>query len=573
MRNPVRVLIDAWASLDYKSRVHVATDRPWLAPTWVGDHARRLEVYKYLSALRANKAREYGDPDRANDRREYGDAALIVNIVRSAVTGDDVSLAVDGADADLPDDASPEDKAKSAAAVARLAELEMWAEDEKLQMKVVETERDAVGLGDGVYALGINLPKGRTRLRCYDPGNYFPAIDPNDPEDEFPPRIDIAWEYEEQVGPHLLVKVHRITWELADLPAGETRSYPWNDKPTSKTCYLTDAVWSTEDLRSPHGGQLSVENFPMDKAQFVDSADGIPTDRIDLKLDFIPVVHKPNTVAIKEHFGESILSSVAQLLDDIQAGDTTAMKAAALAGTPMVSTGDGPATGPDGGALTVRPGLMVTGTLTPLDLSAALDAIMRYNEANRDLLSVNTRIPPEVLGRVKGADQPSGVKVALSFGPLRGLIEEMRLVRKEKDALLLKMVQRMQIAAGWWSGEVLPATITYGSFLPSDQTATIEAVSKLFAAHLISRKTAIGRLVEEGIIQVDLADELEACEAEDFAAALAYFEATEDAEGVFDLLHRDQPDAVPETPTLDLRLPGGNGLNGNAPVPAGRTAP
>lgn len=565
MRNPVRVLIDAFAGLDHKVRVHTATDRPWIAPTWVGDHARRLEHYKALAAYRVNKAREYLQD--ATDRREYGDAALIVNIVRSAVTGDDVSLTVEGADADLPDDASPADKAKAAAAVARLAELEQWALDEKLQMKVVETERDAVGLGDGVYALGINLPKGRTRLRCYDPGNYFPRIDPNDPEDEFPRAIDIAWEYEEQVGPELKVRVHRITWELADLPDGETRLYPWNDKPTATTCYLTDAIWAIEDLQSPLGGQLSVENFPLDKAQFVDSADKIPTDRIDLRFDFIPVVHKPNTVAIKEHYGESVLSSVAQLLDDIQNGDTQAMKAAALAGTPMVSTGDGPATGPDGLPLTVRAGMMITGTLTPLDLSAALDAIMRYAAALRDLLSVNTRIPPEVLGRVKGADQPSGVKVALSFGPLRGLIEEMRLVRREKDALLLKMVQRMQIAAGFWSGEVLPATITYGSFLPSDASATIEAVQKLFAAHLISRKTAIGRLVEEGIIQVDLAEELEACEAEDFAAALAYFEATEDVPGTFALLHRHQPVAVPETPALDLRL--SNRINGNGAVPVG----
>lgn len=581
-----KVWIDAWAALDFKAKVH-GVGRPWTAPTWVADHARRLETYKVLAAYRHNKSREY--LSEGSDRREYGDAALIIDVVRAAVTGDDISLAVDGADTDLPEDASSADKAKAAAAVARLDEIEQWADDERLQMKVVETERDAVGLGDGVYALGINREKGRTRLRCYDPGFYFPRIDPNSPEDEYPSAIDIAWEYEEQVGPETKTFVHRITWELGPIgtsnepgdfvqSSGElpTRLYPWNDKPSSVTCYLTDAVWAIEDLDAPIGGQLSVESFPMDKARFVDSADGIPTDRIDLMLDFIPVVHVPNTVAVKEHYGQAILASVAQLLDDIQSADTSASKAAALAGTPILAT-TGPATDNQGNNITVEPGRIIGnmgqgGRMDVLDLSASLRAIMEYVEALRDRLSVNTRIPAEVLGRVKGADQPSALKVAFSFGTLRSMVEEMRLVRKEKYGLLLKFLQRMQIAAGFWSGEVHPANVTFGSFLPSDQTSTITAVLTLFSAHLISRRTAIARLVEEGIIQVDLAEELQACESEDFVAALAYFEATEDTEGTFELLHRTPPKPLPSPaptqPVIRLTAPNGQPLPTN-----GQTTP
>lgn len=583
MRNPFRYLLDAWSSLDYKSAVHAGPNRPYVAPTWVGDHARRLESYKAYDAYRRNRSASYLPELDQQDRREYGDAALVVAIVKSAVTGDDISLSVEGADADLDEEkATPQQKAEAAAAVARLEELEEWARNERLQMKIVETEEDAVALGDGVYALGINRKMGRVHLRCYDPGFYFPKLDPNGSEDEFPDRVDIAFQYEEQ-GPtgETQEYVHRITWELGPIvsrgvtsgganerddaePVTTLRSYAWNDEPSDVTCYLTDAIWKVEDITAATGGQLRVDNFPLNKAQFVQNSEGVPFDRLDLELDFIPVVHLPNSIAIKEHFGESVLASVAQLLDDIQHGDTAAMLAAALAGTPMVAV-DGP-----GGSdeLVVKPGLLIHGAkMTPLDLSQSLRAIMEYNEALRNRLSENTRIPPEVLGRVKGAQQPSGIKVALSFGPLRGLIEEMRLVRKEKYGLLLKFTQRMQTAGGWWKGEVLDANVTFGSFLPSDQSATIDAVLKLYEAHVISRKTAIGRLVEEGIIQVDLAEELEACEAEDFAAALAYFEATEDTDGVFELLHRDPPEEEPETQQINLRLPPGQPPpNGQAPV-------
>lgn len=603
-----RLLTDPWSSLDYKERLHYGMDRPWVVPTWVAHHARRLETYKYLAALMSNKGREY--IHEAEDRREYGDAAVIVNIVRSAVTGDDVSLSVTGA-ADLSDDknATPAKKAEAAAATARLDELNEWADDERLQMKVVETERDAVGLGDGVYALGINHEKGRVRLRCYDPGFYFPYIDPNDPEDEFPKRVDIAWEYRLFAGDFYgesVVKVHRITWELGriqptanedgtpgELQIGDTvddrgrivRLYPWNDQPSPWTCYLTDAVWEIGDLNAGNnaeGGQMRVDTFPLDKAEFVANEEGLVYDHLDLRLDFVPVVHLPNNVAVKAHYGQSILSSVAQLLDDMSAADTDAASAAALAGTPILGT-SGPSTGSDGEPIEVRPGLLIGnlgqgGKLDVVDLSRGLTALLAYIKELRDRLSVNTRIPPEVLGRIESSSRAvSGVKVALSFGPLRGLVEEMRLVRKEKYNLLLKFLQRMEIAAGFWSGDVLDANITFGSFLPSDQTSTIDAVLKLFAAHLISRKTAIAQLVEEGIIDVDLADELEACEAEDFTAALAYFEATDDVKGTFDLLHHDQPPPpalpppgnLPPAPGMPALPPGQPAVSARTP----KTAP
>src|SRR5205085_12508922 len=127
-------------------------------------------------------------------------------------------------------------------------------------------------------------------------------------------------------------------------------------------------------------------------------------------------------------------------------------------------------------------------------------------------LSENKRVPDEVLGRRPPSGSESGFHRLLGYGPLRSLVEEMRLVRAEKYSLLWKFVQRLQIAGGYWTGDVLPVKVKFGSYLPSDQAATIEAVIKLYNAKLISRGTAIAWLVSEGIIDVVVSEALEAGE-------------------------------------------------------------
>ena len=55
-------------------------------------------------------------------------------------------------------------------------------------------------LGDGVYVITADVEKERPRLRLFDAGFYFPELDPNRPEDEFPRRVHIAWEYVQDHG-------------------------------------------------------------------------------------------------------------------------------------------------------------------------------------------------------------------------------------------------------------------------------------------------------------------------------------------------------------------------------------
>ncbi|MFJ5534004.1 hypothetical protein [Streptomyces sp. NPDC093261] len=52
-------------------------------------------------------------------------------------------------------------------------------------------------------------------------------------------------------------------------------------------------------------------------------------------VDFIPVVHIPNTIPdVGEHWGKSTLATVLQLLDELAATDTDSASASATTGTP-----------------------------------------------------------------------------------------------------------------------------------------------------------------------------------------------------------------------------------------------
>jgi len=271
-------------------------DRPnsWgaMVPTWTGpEHHRRLTAYRFLEALFRNRGREFAnlfDPADRAEVREYGDAALLVHVVRSAVTGDDVSITVDD---------GTDDGVTSPAALARQADFDTWADAEGFPAKVLETERDTVKLGDGVYALTTSAEKGRVRLRLFSPECYFPVRDPDDAEDEFPRIVRIAWQecHRNDDGTET-DRIRCITWELRARPEG-LRNLPWSKRPTALTCYLSDGTWAMDAI----GGRDIDRGFPPDRAQWRTTTrpDGSVAELVDvdLDLDFIPVVHLPNTVA------------------------------------------------------------------------------------------------------------------------------------------------------------------------------------------------------------------------------------------------------------------------------------
>lgn len=595
------LILDQYAPLSYKRPLRDGRGlgrHEWLPE----DHRRRLAAYQLLRAYVDNVARAFltvGDDDPgAADHREYGDPALLVAQARSAILGDRQTIVVDGADrldsAYDPDsdDATPEQTAEQQDAQARTERqqwLRAWADAERLPAKLVEGEQHAVALGDAVYLLAWSAGKQRPRLRVVDPGFYFPVLRDGLDADEYPERVHLAWEVPGDPVAGIPGRLRRITYELGPIepardpatgPVGRVRRalrlgedgqavlqpgdardgqgrivrrYPWqaeDDRPSTTTCYLTDAEWTLDDVR----GQ-NIDTLDPDRATYALNEDGELLDRLDLRVDFLPIVHVPNTVAGAEHYGRSVLSSVLQLLDDLASSDTDAQAASSTTGSPPIGLTGARMPSDTGDTVRIGPGevweLGENGGLTTVDTSGSLAALRATVDALADRLSVNARMPAALLGRVKPSEVPSGLALALSFGPLERLVGEARLVRGEKYPLLLRMVQRLAQAGG-----VLPAgpppraELQLGSFLPADVDAVIGRAAKLYEARIVSLETAVRMIVEAGVPVEDVAEEVERITRRDYDAANRLADATGDQDAVRELLGLPDSPATTVVPAL-----------------------
>jgi hypothetical protein len=608
------LVLDTWTPLSHKE----ALEQPSaIVATWVSqEDRRRLASYMLLGAFADNVGREYLRATSQTDKdahREYGDAELLVHRVVSGVLGDDLVVGVDGADDDLPEspvvpdepappaeDAGPivrasyeaqmrvwEQRARAAideweaswlsqpALVERQEWLRDWADRELLHQRVWEGESEAVGLGDGVYVLGLSARAGRPVIRVYDPGFYFPVLDDEAAAHGFPTTVHLMWETDED-GDGVADHVRRISYTLGPIrpvltddgtgrvvpavaeatpdglvflrPAGAerpdlapgdmwaadgtiVRRYPWAaDVDSGVTCFMSDATWRIRDIGTDLQGRRV---FPPERAMYAINEDGLVLRELDLRHDFIPVVHVPNTPASQQHFGRSVLSRVLQLLDDIADTDTDLQAAAALAGTPMVTVSG--ATLP--AKLTVAPGaaygLGVNGRMDSIDLSASVEALMKLIDVLLDRLSVNAQVPGELVGRVNAASVESGVSRALKLGPFRSLVAMLRLVREPKYRILLRMVQRLAQVGGYLApGPTPEARLVFGSFLPADRKAVVDEVVALLTAKAISRATALRLLAAAGLEIEDVAAELSRIAETDFDGANELMDAINDEDAV-----------------------------------------
>ena len=563
------ITIDPWSYFDYKP----SFDRQQMniIPSWVGEHWRRLQAYKVLESYYRNNSREWrtAPEDLKQKLREYGDPGTIRDTVLASLLGDDISIMVEGAESDVAD----ENDEVSQVVLQKLLE---WRKKERLDQKIIENERSSVGLGDGVYVLVWDDKKRRPRLQVYDPGFYFPVLQAN-VVDEYPETIHVAWEYEAKwMDGKVRRFVRRLTWYLGGiephdeegLPLNEAdpefeerfvlfdneelnedgyilRQYPWNEDPSEMTCFFMDRTW----LLSSDIDTNFLEELAPDKAVF-------GFGPVDLQLDFLPVVHVPNTVADKEHFGMSVIARVMQVLDDMVNTDTDLQASSATTGSPPIAVGG--STLPrkeDGTVASYGPGTVWEtgeGTATMIDTSRSLDALLKYADALASRLAVNSRVPESLLGKVKPNEVPSGIALTLSFTSHSQLIKEMRLVRADKYSLLLKFVTRMY----WYNGLLdLPdgddapyANVVFGSFLPADRQEAANLVSTLLGTTppAISLETAVRMLVNAGFPIDDAVEEVRRIIESDFESANKLLEATGNVQAVYDRL------GLGTAPTIDL---------------------
>lgn len=584
-----QTISDAWTPLSFKRqfgsrRRAVGAGFGFHVPDWVGpEHSRRMMAYAILRSYLDNASREFmitESRDRIDDRREYGDAAMLVATVVGALLGEDPQIITEGAEEmaleEGPDGPGgttvddPEARAQAETALAMQDWLRDWAKAERLTAKIQENEGLSVGIGDSVYTLGWSPDKDRPRVRIWDPQFYFPVLGDGN-EDDFPSRVHIAWEVVDTGLKEHQTKIRRITWELGpignavDLPQGTelldieslaedggiTRQYAWNDKPSRLTCYMTDATWTMDQAKS-------IEDLTGGTAVYEEDGDG-PINRRDLQLDFVPVVHVPNTLAQMDHFGRSLLSTILQILDDIASADTDLAASSATTGHPVIALQGGVVEKDAQGRakMTYEPGEILEsgdGKLDVLDTSNALAALIAYTEWLLKRMSVNSRVAEALQGRVKASEVPSGVALALSFGPTDQLVKSMRLVRSEKYPLILKFAHRIALAAKsagvdidvpdeWVDSDFVP-----GSFLPQDQESAVNQASKLYSAKAISLETCITMLMEAGIPIKRVLEEVRRIQERDFTGAAELFDAIGETGPVYEFLGLEappEPDPVP----------------------------
>ncbi|MFF8840472.1 hypothetical protein [Streptomyces sp. NPDC015130] len=592
------VVIDTWGWANYKP---IYTDArgmphrrafPEAAATWVpaGDE-RRIAAYKLLAAYTNNQAAElaqFNDPNAA-DRREFGDPSMFVETILANVLGREQTITVPGAEqtGTTPDGQGPD----QAMAERVQTLLRDWAKKELLETRMLQTERKAVTLGDGVYLLAWDPAKQRVRLKAYDPGFYFPVIGEDDDGADYPDRIHLAWDLPEDPRRGLKARLRRVTFELdwirpatasgvdrggrpvrapvmtdptddvpaqpalgpGDIPTPDgliARQYAWNSAPSYVTCYLTDAVWDLGDLKEPH----DVDNLPMAKAQYATSPAGEVLDHLDLMIDFIPIVHLPNTVPdAQEHWGISSLARVLQVFDELASTDTDSARASATTGSPILAiTGSRNGSGKRS-ELSVAPGTVLElpegGRLDSVDTSPQLAELRNQRADLSERAATIARIPAVTLGTVNPSEVPSGYALEISLGPLDSLVGAMRLARGPKYDLLLKMVQRLSLAGQHpdWAGiTVQPAELAFGSYTPTDKAAVLEQVVRAVEAGVMSLESAVRILTEAGWAMDDADTEIQAIQSRRFEQARYLADATGSTQAVGDYLGLDiEPDPAP----------------------------
>lgn len=617
------VVIHAWSWLNYKPVYSGSNEQgmpnrrafPEANATWVPeeDH-RRLAAYKLLAAYDNNQAAELAEVSgdiHAREKREFGDPAMFIETVMSHVLGREQTITVAGADAEQP--TGDEEMA------TRIQELlRDWAEDELLPMRIQQCERKAVSLGDGVYRMAWDPGRMRPTVRVHDPGFYFPVLPEDGDAGDYPTRVHFAWELPADERRGVKARIRRITYELdwirpatgsgvdetgrravrAPLPTadpdpdnpdaevpppltpgdvyypetgGIARQYPWNDAPSYVTCYLTDATWLLEDLK----GAVDVDSLPLATATFATRGDGEVLDHLDLLIDFVPVVHVPNTVPpAEEHWGQSSLAKVLQVFDELASSDTDSAKASATTGSPMIGLW-GKAAGSGTDVQGVAPGLVWKlgegGGMGALDTSKNLAELRSHIHDLEERAAKISRLPAVALGTLDPSKAPSGYAMDVSLGPLDALIASMRLARDHKYGLLLKFAQRLFLAGqhpDWTGITPLPAKLAFGSYKPTDKASVLDLVGNGVDKGVISLETAVKMLIDSGFPIDDAAKEIERIQARQFDKARALADATGDVQLVGDFLGMSvtEPEPAPVVqlpPAAGDTVQDGTGTGGN----------
>jgi hypothetical protein len=575
---------DRWAGLSHAIGDGIAPilPAPGLHPWMSFEDRRRLLAYQYLDSV-ADNVRRYWLPasmwhtpadatgpqhPAAMSYREYGEAGNLCDTARGLVLGDEQKFRVKEAQPARGPGGSTSPAPSDALPGKTQAWLDDWSEKEQLVGKLQENEQRTIRKGDGVIVVAWSKVANRPKLRVYDAGFYFPDHDATtsrqyrewewDDEDH-PPVDHIAWET-----PKTGV-LRRITYRMVRLPSARPLAYGGT---AEWTCMFEEV---DIDLGSVAEG--NVYTWPA-------KGRGITPlhPPIDLGVDFSPVLHTPNTYAGGELWGESILTRVAQILDDVNAANTDlAISSETVASSKLITKNAGKQ--PQGGAGEWFD-LLTDGDVSVVDTSKTLDALLKHVQRLEVVLARHSRLGEVLMGMVSAAEVPSGYAMRLGFASAAQLEADMKRVRLQKYGLIGKFAVRLAQAMGQLPNGPTPTIqIALGRGLPADRAAAIEEVAGLLVAKAISVLTGVQMLMDAGLPIEDAAAEVARIRAENPAVAADLVGATGDVQAARDWLglKGPGPDLTPPAqqqpgqPGDQTRPPGAPPAPGS-PNPADRNA-
>ncbi len=560
MTSPQDTITDLWSFLDHKPRYSKIT-RPfvhnsWILAPWIGkDSVRRLTAYALYEDYYKNNGRKWldeADEETVAARREYGDSYITVETILASLLGEDISLV-------YADDAT--DKFKEFFGT-------WWTEQEGVDLKVASCERKSVKYGDGVYVFREDDELGRPTVEVWDPGFYFPQLDPTQPNQQYPLKVYIAFEYTEDDKTYIT----RETWELVPLVDGVDNETsvprePWNgdnSRPRTMTCLHSVHTWLLDEVKWPSNLPPHPSRLPMN--QMIAELSDAPGDEEDLGIDWLPVLHVPNTYEEDEHFGQSCLSPGIQIFDDIANADTDLEASASTTGSPpLMVSGSG-----EGDVETYGPGSIIRtgeGTGTMIDTSTSLVALSGWKRDLHSQMSIIERIPESLLGLVKPSEVPSGITLTISFAPHSSMVKGMRKVRTPKYNLFTKFVGRLALKMGLID-QMSKVEVVFGPFMPADKKEAADLITSLRGTDppIISLETAVKMAISAGYPIEDVEAEIKLIMSRDYDSADKAFTATGDVNVARDLLGLPKV-AAPTAPPPQPPGPGPTPPPNPAPQP------
>ena len=588
------------------------------------DQVERLKAYTILQAMLETVGRDYLIPPEGVDIeewraewREHGDIAVYTDRVAAGVLGEEPTLGIVGADAEIPDRVVLPDRpeprptegvdpavvaaeerafqaevAAYAAAVedatarweeaqALAAELldrqdwiQEWQTAEEYVSKSLAAEMEwTVPLGDSVRVFGWDPDLGRPTVEFYEPHTYMPVLDDVRGSAE-PNKVHLVWEYKDPVDE--VDKVRRMTWEMLPVdpnhPAhepgvdlGQAPPYVEDVASWKWSCLHTDVIVRKDDFEGP--------NEPIGTGEYQEvllpgTDTPVPANRIPISLDELPVTHYTNDLTIGDrHFGRSLFIRAAQLLDELAGTDTDESLASQWAARPPIAVSGLPGN-VESVDLTPGKGLAITtdGRMFVVDMAQNLPAIGARKADMRRQVSVALSVPEGLVGRVDANDVPSGIAFTLSFTSFQQLVGRARMARAPKHAKDGRLVQKIAIANGdeslGGSTVVYPVEMRFGSFMPQDLAALAAVLKTLRDAGLVSKSTGVAELQQVGMGSGSVEVEVDLIRHEETDKALEIADAT----GSTELAARWLGVSIPEG---DQETDDGDEAGGNVAVPEG----